>query len=248
MNLFKKTCLVSTLALLSSGAFAAEKQEIDPSDLTKTNTAAYVGINSQGDIKLNGSLSFGLSNGQKAMTTLEGTMDNEGNYSDSRLQYFHVFNVNSPVVPRVAASLDIIDNNQFTTAAIGSIALFQTPIKEFNIFARVGALAGEYDSDFAASMGASDTSITGGMAATYFVWKPGADGTYFALYPEFTYLDGDIETSTVKTTLMAATPLSADKTRWGQFKIENTSGTMESARHKIEINDTVGWFLYKVFF
>ncbi|PMJ69319.1 hypothetical protein BCU23_17795 [Vibrio splendidus] len=61
-------------------------------------------------------------------------------------------------------------------------------------------------------------------------------------------MDGDIETSTVKTTLLAATPFSADKTRWGQVKVENTYGSMESTNQKLDIDDTVVWFQYKVFF
>ncbi|MGC9462305.1 hypothetical protein ACP45E_21035, partial [Vibrio genomosp. F10 str. 9ZD137] len=95
MNTFTKTILATTL--LCSGmnlALADESTEkVDPSNLTAVNTSGYVGMNNQGDVKLSASLGFGLKNGQMAMGTLEGSMDNDGKYKDSRLQYFHVFNV-----------------------------------------------------------------------------------------------------------------------------------------------------------
>ncbi len=85
------------------------------------------------------------------------------------------------------------------------------------------------------------------MGAAYAVWKTGQDGTFLALYPEVTYLSGDIDSTTVKTTLMAATPLSADKTRWGQVKFENTSGSMESSSKHVDFNENRVWFNYKVY-
>lgn len=238
------------LSSISSGAFADDtvKKDIDPSDLTKASTSAYLGVNNQGNVKLSGSLSYSLDNGQTAMTTLEGTMDNEGNYANSRLQYFHVFNINSAVTPRIAASIDIIDNKQFTTVAAGAIALFQTPIDSLKFFARAGVLTGEYSDSFTSQLNVSDNKIVGGMAAGYAVWSPGADGTYFAAYPELTYLSGDIDITSVKTTLMAATPLSQDKTKWGQFKIENTYNKVKGNGFDESTDETVAWFLYKAYF
>lgn len=245
----KVTLAITTALMISSHAFAADTEKvIDPSDLTRANTAAFVGLNNQGDVKASGSLSYSLKNGQMAMTTLEGTMDSEGKYSDSRLQYFHVFNLDSTTVPRIAASVDIIDNKQFTTTAVGAIGLFQTPIKTLKFFARGGVLAGKYNSGFAEQLGASNRDIKGGMLAGYAVWNPGADGTYFAAYPELTYLGGDIDITSVKTTLMAATPLSADKTRWGQLKIENTYTKVSTESAEAKTDETVAWVLYKVFF
>ncbi|OEF08544.1 hypothetical protein [Vibrio genomosp. F10] len=250
MNTFTKTILATTL--LCSGmnlALADESTEkVDPSNLTAVNTSGYVGMNNQGDVKLSASLGFGLKNGQMAMGTLEGSMDNEGKYKDSRLQYFHVFNVGNPVVPTAAASIDIIDNTNFTTAAVGAVAMFKPGVESLTIFGRVGALAGEYDEGFASAMGETDTDIVGGMAAAYLSWKPGADGTYLMLSPEYTYMDGSIETSTLKSSITVGTPLSADGKRWGQFKIENTVGSMQSTHQTVDIDDTVAWAFYKVYF
>ncbi|KOE87424.1 hypothetical protein ACS86_03285 [Vibrio alginolyticus] len=237
------------LAIISTSVFADETvKDIDPSDMTRANTSMYVAASNQGEIKASGSLSYTYQNGQMSMVTLEGTMDKEGKYADSRLQYFHVFNLNNAVTPRIAASLDIIDNKNFTTAAAGGIAIFRTPIDSLTFFGRAAVLGGEYSDQATSAFNVTDSGIIGGMAAAYAVLNTGQDGTYFALYPEFTYLDGDIETSTVKSTFLAATPLSADKTRWGQFKIENTFGSMESTTTKVDIDETVAWFQYKVFF
>nr|WP_242425541.1 hypothetical protein [Vibrio vulnificus] len=183
----------------------------------------------------------------ESMVSLEGTMNKEGKYSDSRLQYFHVFSINNAVTPRVAVSLDVIDNETATTAALGAISIFRTPIESLTFFGRVGALTGKYSDAALSNFGVTDSNLVGGMGAAYAVWKTGQDGTFLALYPEFTYLSGDIESSTVKTTFMAATPLSADRTRWGQIKFENTYGSMESDTRTVDIDETRVWFNYKVY-
>ncbi|MGS0693346.1 hypothetical protein [Shewanella sp. 0m-4] len=199
-------------------------------------------MNNKGDVKLSGSLAYTLDNGQMAMGTIEGTMNKQGDYNDSRIQYFHVFNIDNAVTPRVAASLDIIVNQQFTTTtAVGGIVMFTTPAESLNIFVRGGVLAGSYDEDFANAMGESDThthtDIVGGMAA-YFSWKTGDDGTYIMFSPEYTYLGGSIEDNTLKTSITFGTPLSQDKSKWGQFKLENTVSTMRPSSEKIDIDDT----------
>lgn len=250
MSSLTKTILATTLGLaLTANVFAQEQvHDVDPSDLTKASTSAYVGVNNKGDVKLSGSLAYTLDNGQMAMGTIEGTMNKEGDYNDSRIQYFHVFNIDNAVTPRVAASLDIIDNQQFTTAAVGGIVMFTTPAESLNIFVRGGVLAGSYDEDFANAMGESDTDIVGGMAAAYFSWKTGDDGTYIMFSSEYTYLGGSIEDNTLKTSITFGTPLSQDKSKWGQFKLENTVSTMKSSSEKIDINDTAAWFFFKAYF
>lgn len=249
----KRTKIAFATTLFCAGITLAHAQDsneevIDPSNLTAVNTSAYLGFSNQGDVKLSGSIGYGLQNGQMAMGTIEGTMDQDGKYKDSRLQYFHVMNFANPVMPSAAGSIDIIDNTQFTTAALGGVVMIKPDVENLTLFGRVGVLAGDYDSDFASSMGEKKTDILGGMAAAYISWKPGADGTYFMLSPKYTYMDGDIETSLLKSSITAGTPLSSDGTRWGQFKIENTNGSMKSASKKIDIDDTVAWVFYKVYF
>lgn len=251
MNTLKKAILATIIGTtFASGAFAANNEQssqVDASDMTRAYSNFYIGASNGGDVKASGSVSYNYDNGMASMFSLEGTIDKDGEYSDSRAQYFHVFNTQNAVSPRVAVSLDVIDNDTATTAALGAISIFRTPIESLTFFGRVGALTGTYSDASVSAFGASDDSLTGGMAAAYAVWKTGQDGTYLAFYPEFTYLGGEIDTTTVKTTLMAATPLSADKTRWGQVKFENTSGSMESSSQSVDINENRVWFNYKVF-
>ncbi|UPQ89426.1 hypothetical protein [Vibrio sinaloensis] len=251
MKLLTKTLIATALVASSAQATFAQDavtDKIDPSDLTQVSTSGYVGMNNQGDVKLSASFGFGITEGQMGMATIEGTIDDDGNYSDSRAQYFQVFNTGNSIAPKAAVSLDIIDNTNFTTAAVGAISMFNPGIENFVIFGRVGVLAGQYDKGFTQAMGETDKDIVGGMAAAYLSWKTGADGTYLMFSPEYTYMDGSIETSTLKTSLTVGTPLSADGKRWGQFKLENTYGSMESSKAKIDIDDTVAWAFYKVYF
>ncbi|WP_261896587.1 hypothetical protein [Vibrio cyclitrophicus] len=251
MTKFNKALLTTLIgSTLISGAYAADStknEELDASDMTRAYSTFYVGASSNGDVKASGSLSYQYDNGMESMVSLEGTMDNSGHYTDSRMQYFHVFSLDSATTPRVAVSLDVIDNDVATTAALGAIAIFRTPADSLSIFGRVGALTGEYSDASLSNFNVTDSSLVGGMGAAYAVWKTGEDGTFLALYPEFTYLSGDIESTTVKTTLMAATPLSADKTRWGQVKFENTYGSMKSDTVSRDIDETKVWFNYKVY-
>ncbi|MGY5453354.1 hypothetical protein ACVFI8_20770 [Agarivorans sp. MS3-6] len=241
--------LVIGTALLSGFSYAEEQApDHDPSDLTRATTSAYAAMSNEGDFKVSVSGSFQVNEKQEAMLTVEGTMDNQGHYSDSRIQYFHVFSVDNNIVPKVAASIDIIDNSAFTTAALGGIANFQTGSDKINLFARAGVLGGEYKSDFTKVMGESDSVTYGATGDIFLIMKPGKDGTYFMINPEYTYMGGSINTSVLKTTLLASTPLSQDKTRWGQIKIENTYGTSESNHYSLKTDDTVVWALYKAFF
>ncbi|MCL9773762.1 hypothetical protein [Vibrio methylphosphonaticus] len=251
MNAVSKIVLATTLSSSISLAFAQNNNGddvIDPSNLTSVNTSAYLGFSNQGDVKVSGSIGYGLQNGQMAMGTLEASMDSEGKYNDSRLQYFHVFHFENPRLPSAAGSIDIIDNDNFTTAALGGVFMYNPDIENLTIFGRVGALAGQYDDDFITQMGETDNGVIGGMTAAYFSWKPGADGTYLMFSPEYTYMDGDVNTSLLKTSLTIGTPVSSDGKRWGQFKIEHTHGSMKSSLHTIDINDTSAWVFYKVFF
>lgn len=174
-------------------------------------------------------------------------MDKEGDYKDSRLQLFQVFNLDSKVSPRIAASLDFIDNKQLSTAALGAISIFKTPMDSLTFYGRAAVMGGQYSDSTTDAFNVSDNSIIGGMGAIYGVWQTGEDGTYLAVYPEYNYLDGDITTETLKTTFQIATPLSQNKKHWGQIKVENTHGSMSSASINQDINDTVVWFVYKAF-
>jgi hypothetical protein len=181
------------------------------------------------------------------MVVAEADMNNEGKYKDARAQYFHVFNFENSLVPKVAASFDLIDNASMTTAALGAVVAI-TPAEKFSMYLRGGVLGGEYSDALTSQFNVSDNSTVGGMASGYFTLKTGNDGTYVMINPEYTYAGGDIETSTLKTSLRVGTPMNAAKTHWGEFRVENTYGTIESASMTQDIDDTVAWFMYKSFF
>lgn len=247
MNTISKLTLACCFAGLSAHAFAEEKNP-DPSDLTQTSTSAFVGMSNQGAVKGSVSADIKVNATQTAMFTIEGTMNKEGHYSDARIQYFHVFNTDSAFVPKVAASIDVIDNEMFSSASVGSTIAINSGVKGLNIFPRVGALAGKYSSDALNHFGVTNDEAFGVSAALYVTYTMGEDGSYIGAWPEYNYLGGDIDASILKTTIMMATPISADKKSWGQIRIDNTNMNMVSNSQTVETNDTVVWANYKFYF
>jgi hypothetical protein len=245
----KLTAIALALSTLGMTSLThAEDAEPNPSDLTETSTSAYFGLSNNGSLKGSISGDFHFDNGQTGMLTVEGTMDKEGKYSDSRMQYFHVFSTNNQTVPRAALSVDIIDNEMFTSASLGGVAAINAGVKGLQLFPRIGVLAGEYSDQSVATFDAKSSEAYGVSAAFYAMYTLGNDGTYIGAWPEYNYLNGDIETSILKSTVMIATPFSQDKTRWGQLKVENTSGQLASKSQTIDLDDTVAWANYKFYF
>ncbi|MGL0947013.1 hypothetical protein [Vibrio vulnificus] len=236
------------LALATSLPTLAQEKAPDPSDLTETSTSAYVGMSNKGGVKgsISGNMKF--ANGQEGMLTVEAAMDNTGDYTDSRVQYFHVFNTENTAVPKVAASLDILDNALFTSASPGVTLAINSGVKGFNIFPRVGVLGGEFSEEVMAATNISDNSAIGGSAALYMFYTAGNDGTYFGLYPEYNYLSGDVDMSVLNTNFLMSTPFNNDRTRWGQIKITNTNTTIKNGFIDEKVNDTVVWANYKFYF
>ncbi|MCX2760468.1 hypothetical protein OQJ65_19440 [Vibrio sp. Sgm 22] len=247
MTLNKKFALTALAALTLSSTFVMAEEDHDPSDVARATTSFTVGATNNGDVKGALTYAFSVNDTQQGMVAVEGNMDKEGKYSDARAQYFHVFNFDDPTVPKVAASLDLIDNASMTTAALGAVVAI-TPVEQFSMYLRGGVLGGEYSDAMTRKFGVSDNSTVGGMAAGYFTVKTGSDGTYVMVSPEYSYTGGDIETSTLKTSLRIGTPMNAAKTHWGEFRVENTYGTMESESMTLDVDDTVAWFMYKSFF
>lgn len=236
---------LTALVLTSTSLYAEEDH--DPSDIARATTSFTVGATNNGDVKGMLTYGFGVTDTQQGMVAVEGNMNQEGKYNDSRIQYFHVFNFENPTVPKIAASIDMIDNASMTTAALGAVVAI-TPVEQFSMYLRGGVLAGEYSDAMTNQFNVSDDSAVGGMAAGYFTLKTGQDGTYVMLSPEYTYVDGDIETSTLKSSVRIGTPMNAAMNHWGEFRLENTYGSVKSAALKQDIDDTVAWFMYKSFF
>ena len=244
----RKNFTLTTLTLLTFTSYTAfAEEEHDPSDIARATSSFTVGATNKGDVKGMLTYGFAVNSNQQGMVVAEGNMNKQGNYNDARAQYFHVFNFENPTVPKVAASLDVIDNTSMTTAALGAV-IAVTPTDNFSMYLRGGVLGGEYSDSMTNQFSVSDNAAYGGMAAGYFTIKTGNDGTYITLSPEYTYAGGDIETSTMKSSVRIGTPMNESKNHWGEFRLENTSGEVKSASLSQDINDTVAWFMYKSFF
>lgn len=226
------------------------KNTIDPSDVTRAYTQAYIATSNKGDIKISGSLSYQFDGGSAAMVSLEGTMDEHGDYKDSRGQYFHVFGTGSSFVPRIATSVDVIDNNNFTTVALGAAGVISTPYDSFSLYFRGAGLAGEYkdDGSLAQQYKLTDTNITGLNGALWAVWKPFADGTYVSISPEYTKMDGSLEVETLKTSITAATPITESGDKWLQFKLEDIDSQLAHRGVHESVDDSIFWTQFKMFF
>ncbi|MDN2482846.1 hypothetical protein [Vibrio agarivorans] len=251
--MMKKTQLTTLTALIlsvvSANVALADDKHVDPSDVARAVSSFTTGISNTGKVKALATMAVPISEEQQAMVVAEGNMTTEGKYSDARVQYFHVFNLENSAVPKVAASLDVIDNSMVTSAALGGVAAINTHSDRFTVFLRAGALAGEYKEDFASGYQVTNRSAVGGTAAAFLNIKTGSDGTFFTFNPEYTYLDGDAEVSTLKTTLRLATPMSQDKKRWGELRLENTQSNITTTTTKSSAqSDTTAWFLYRAYF
>ncbi|MEZ9932621.1 hypothetical protein AB4455_24775, partial [Vibrio sp. 10N.261.46.E12] len=224
-----------------------KQQQIDPSDMTRTYTQFTAGMNTKGDAKLIGSLSGGYSNGQEFMTVAEATMSTEGDYKDSRVQYYHVFKADSALTPRYAASLDVIDNDLFSSASLGAATVFKTGIQGFDIYARLGYAAGEFSDDFAASQNIGDKSASGLMWGLYPTYVAD-NGMFVTVYPELLSLNGETDFSNLKTTVSFGAPINENKTTWINLKFENVQNEWETNGIKESTNDNVLWTYFKLYF
>lgn len=248
MMKFNTKSMTSLLAIAFTAPSIAEEKTPDPADLTATNRTAYVALNNKGGFKgsISGDMSF--ENGQTGMFTLEAAMDRDGKYSDSRFQYFHVIPNDSKILPRYAASLDVIDNALFTSVSPGVTLAIDSGVKGLNIFPRAGALAGKLSDELKSFSNSNDEFAYGGSAALYIFYTAGKDGTYFGFFPEYNYLSGDVDVSVLNTNFVMSTPFSQDRTRWGQIKITNTNTKLRNSTINESFNDTVVWANYKFYF
>ena len=118
----KKFALLIPLSLgLALPAHAESERVIDPADVTKVYTQAALMLNGSSDIQFQGQVSGGLANGQQFALLAEATFVDESNtalrdpdkfgteYSNSRVQYFHVFETGTKATPNVGLSLDYIN-------------------------------------------------------------------------------------------------------------------------------------------
>lgn len=248
MKSFKLTSL-ALLAFASSPVMAEkEVEDVDPSDMTRAYTQLHVGANNQGSVKILGSLSYNYESGAAGMGSLEATIDKEGDYSDSRFQYFHVYGTGSEFMPRVAGSIDIIDNSTFTTANLGLANAMTTGIDGFTIYSRLGAVVGQYSDDFAELSGINDQGVTGGMAGVYFTYAH-QSGFFISAFPEYTSVTGEADLTNLKTTLTFGAPISEQKDKWLQFRFEDIQNEITGSGFEDQkLDERIFWSHFKIYF
>lgn len=158
----KKFALLIPLSLgLALPAHAESERVIDPADVTKVYTQAALMLNGSSDIQFQGQVSGGLENGQQFALLAEATFVDESNtalrdpdkfgteYSNSRVQYFHVFETGTKATPKVGLSLDYINtrtNIKNDLLSVGGVvAINPAYTGGFLVFPRAGLMTGSME-------------------------------------------------------------------------------------------------------
>ncbi|MGC9402283.1 hypothetical protein ACP43V_07515 [Vibrio genomosp. F10 str. 9ZC157] len=221
----KKFALLTPLALaLSTPILAEESNAIDPADVTKVYTQGAVLINGSSDTLLQGQVSGGLDNGQQFALLAEATfVDGDGDkndfgtdYSNSRFQYFHVFEPGFEAIPKVGVSLDYINTRNAIKndlLSVGAVAAINPALTGgFLIFPRLGAMTGTMEIP-----GLTDDKddLLGYSASLITAKHIGKSGAYVSVVPEWMDLSGDeIDMQNLSVKVALNVPLNSNRTWW----------------------------------
>ncbi|MGL6313758.1 hypothetical protein [Vibrio sp. WXL103] len=239
-------------ALLYSAPMLAEdfnRNEVDPADLTKVSSSAIVGMSNKGDVKFQGSVAGDYASGNGFMLAAEANMNKDGDYTNSRLQYFHSSNTGYSWMPKAAGSLDIIDNDQLTSVALGGISLINSPWSNVMFFPQLAYVYGHLDDSLTSSYSGSSSQMHGAMAAFYTSIRLDSNGSFISFWPEYTTLRGDYDITTTKYVINSGTPLSDSRDKWLMVKIENShTDVVDPDDNRVSDKDTIAWFNFRMFF
>ncbi|PMH37536.1 hypothetical protein BCU68_07940 [Vibrio sp. 10N.286.49.B3] len=236
----KKFALVAPLALtLAAPALAEDSKAIDPADVTKVYTQAAVLFNGSSDIQLQGQVSGGMENGQQFALLGEATFadDNKvGNhnsndfgteYSNSRIQYFHVFEPGSTVVPKLGVSLDYINTRtevKNDLLSIGGVAAINPAYTGgLLVFPRLGVMGGSMEVN-----GVKDSDLLGYSLGLITAKHIGTSGAYVSAVPEWQDVSGDsIEMQSLAVKFALNVPLNNSRTWWLNTRYDFTKTSMD---------------------
>lgn len=160
----KKFALIIPLSLsLSILAHAESERVIDPADVTKVYTQTALMVSGNSDIQFQGQVSGGMDNGQQFALLAEATFVDESNtalsdpdkfgteYSNSRFQYFHVFETGTAATPKVGLSLDYINTRNSIKNDLlsvgGVVAINPAYTGGFLVFPRAGLMTAKHLGD-----------------------------------------------------------------------------------------------------
>lgn len=225
----KKFALIIPLSLgLSIPVHAESERVIDPADVTKVYTQTALMVSGSSDIQFQGQVSGGLDNGQQFALLAEATFvdDNDesqrdpndfgSEYSNSRVQYFHVFETGAKAAPKVGLSLDYINTrtsikNDLLSVG-GVVAINPAYTGGFLVFPRAGLMTGSMEIP---AMNSTKDDLTGYSLGLITAKHLGDSGAYVSLVPEWQDLFGDdidMQNFSFKTSLNV--PMNTARTWW----------------------------------
>ncbi|MFV8463814.1 hypothetical protein ACNO7T_21910 [Vibrio campbellii] len=238
----KKFALIIPLsAFLSIPAHAESERVIDPADVTKVYTQSALMVSGSSDIQFQGQVSGGLENGQQFALLAEATFvdDNDeslrdpndfgSEYSNSRIQYFHVFETGTKATPKVGLSLDYINTrtsikNDLLSVG-GVVAINPAYTGGFLVFPRAGLMTGSMEIP---AMNSSKDDLTGYSLGLITAKHLGDSGAYVSLVPEWQDLSGsdiNMQNFSFKTSLNV--PMNSARTWWLNTRYDITKGDID---------------------
>ncbi|MGI9276441.1 MAG: hypothetical protein ACR2PT_16555 [Endozoicomonas sp.] len=189
-------------------------------------------FNGSSDVQLQGQVSGGLKNGQKFALLAEATFADDAknpdsdkfgtDYSNSRLQYFHIFDPGYEAVPNVGLSLDYINtdtNVKNDLLAIGGVVAINPALTGgLLIFPQIAAMTGSMEIP---GVTQKKDDLTGYSLALITARYIGENGAYVSVVPEYRDLSGDeidMKSLTFKTALNV--PLNDARSWWLNTRYE----------------------------
>ncbi|OBS95336.1 hypothetical protein A9261_14205 [Vibrio tasmaniensis] len=238
----KKFALIIPLSLgLSIPVHAESERVIDPADVTKVYTQSALMFSGSSDIQFQGQVSGGVDNGQQFALLAEATFvdDNDvtqrdpnkfgSDYSNSRLQYFHVFEPGLEVTPKIGVSLDYINtrtNIKNDLLSVGGVvAINPAYTGGFLVFPRAGLVTGSME---ISGVSSSKDDLTGYSLGLITAKHLGDSGAYVSLVPEWQDLSGsdiNMQNFSLKTSLNV--PMNSARTWWLNTRYDITKGDID---------------------
>ena len=242
----KKLALIIPLSLgVCLHAYSAETNTenriIDPADVTKVYTQSALMLSGSSDIQFQGQISGGMDNGQQFALLAEATFVDDSDatqrdpnkfgsdYSNSRIQYFHVFEPGLEATPKIGVSLDYINtrtNIKNDLLSVGGVvAINPAYTGGFLVFPRAGLMAGSMEIPGITS---SKDDLTGYSLGLITAKHLGDSGAYVSFVPEWQDLSGDeinMQNFSLKTSLNV--PMNSARTWWLNTRYDITKGDID---------------------
>ncbi|WP_295898622.1 hypothetical protein [uncultured Vibrio sp.] len=233
MKIFNK--YIYSAALVGLFPLSGHGLEVDPGDMTKVYTQLGASIDSDSNIKLLGSMSGTYRNSDTFLLYGEASFgdadfddeDYGADYSNGRLQYFHVMDSGVSAFPKMGFSVDYIHsllpevNNEdaMSIASIGLVGMVN-PIhtQKLMVFPNIAYTKGTmYGED-----------VDGYLATLFLTRRISEDRSYIGFFPEYMSISGDgIERDSVKLKFQVGTPITDSKRLWMMTTYEHQEANLQ---------------------